>query len=631
MSYKLEGSDIVISGFENGIADSPYEGIADMRCANITSIPTEASVNFKTQALVLPITVSAAAFTAAATGDLFTWTPGALVLANGTAIVLNTNSATGVSTGVVYYVGAVSGSTFKLFPNVYYAMSNLFPMDITVNGSGTFSTYTMGKPMHRCTDQGQAAGRTVNGVLSANSYIVDSKHQVWMIFTLSTTPSPFTAGQVVFLGNIGSTVTIGENSICVWNNYLFLFRYNATDIWNMNLQTTPLLAWRYSWAGYVPSANATASLRSLVGQDDAIYICNDNYVGSILEVSGQTFDPTNAATYTATGTALRLPEGEVAICLAELGTDLLVGGVRTFVYPWDRISTSYNYPIVVPERYISLIVSTQSNAYIFAGNRGYIYITNGSNINQFKKIPDYPSGVIQPYYLTGGSGSVSADNSQAITPLGDAISWRNEIFFTFVGYQEASTTLLTNVVGVWAINLTTNAMRIVLKPSYDTYSGTIPVLIPDMGSFLPGGDGLFLGWTDVNGAPGIDNTIRTPYTNYETRIETDMIPVGTFLKPFSPSQIEWKTSVPIGNNGTSETVRISYRTSLSAAYTLIGTTTVTAAATDNSPNVSDVYKANFQKAQWVQFLIEEASNATTPTYNRLTEMRIRDWPNADQI
>ena len=60
MAYRQEKNngdiDIVIDGFEKGIADSPEQGIADMRNMNITSVPNEAAVQFATSGLTLPAT-----------------------------------------------------------------------------------------------------------------------------------------------------------------------------------------------------------------------------------------------------------------------------------------------------------------------------------------------------------------------------------------------------------------------------------------------------------------------------------------------------------------------------------------------------------------------------------------------
>jgi len=64
MSYRLEKNsagttDIVIDGWELGIAASPHKGIANLRNVNIRSVPGEVAVNFKTSALTKPPTVYA--------------------------------------------------------------------------------------------------------------------------------------------------------------------------------------------------------------------------------------------------------------------------------------------------------------------------------------------------------------------------------------------------------------------------------------------------------------------------------------------------------------------------------------------------------------------------------------------
>lgn len=50
MGYRYDKTteDIVITGFEKGISDDPYEGISNIVNCNLISIPKEASVNFAT-------------------------------------------------------------------------------------------------------------------------------------------------------------------------------------------------------------------------------------------------------------------------------------------------------------------------------------------------------------------------------------------------------------------------------------------------------------------------------------------------------------------------------------------------------------------------------------------------------
>lgn len=635
MAYKVEkngqGYDIVINGFEGGVADSPYKGIADIRGANITSIEGEASVNFKTSKMTLPPAINAGAFTVNSTTDIFTYTPGATTLYNGCAIVFNTIvTSTGFSTGIVYYVGNLSGSTFQIFIaltglNGAVSLGGGVPVNVgTANGSGTFTTYQLGKPIGRCLDNGETFSTTSAGTPSVASYIIDSKNQVWLCISnnIGSSAVSWVPGSIIFVGNISSSISAGSSSsIAVWKGYLWVIRSSAMDYWTMDTSVAPASAWAYGWAGLAPTASIV-SRRALVAQDDALYFCNGGAVASVLENAGGTFVPGTASTYTANGSALELPNGEKAVCLAELGRMLLVGGVRTLVYPWDRVSTSYNYPLVVPERYISALVSTNANAYIFAGNRGNIYITNGANIQFYKAIPDHLSGTVQPFYLMNGNGSLNATTASATAPNGDAIYLNNKIYLSFVSQSNTGTTLTTTT-GLWAIDLTTDSLCMVNPLSYGTYAGQASVIVPDQMTFGSYGEGVFVGWVDGSGNTGVDDTASTPYTAGETIIDMDMIPVGTYFAPYTPLQLEWKTSVPIGNNGTSESISLYQRKNLSDVFTLIGTTTIATAATENAQNVSNGLKANFQKAQWVQLRAVLTSNATTPTYCRLTELRMR--------
>lgn len=620
MAYRIERNketgknEIVIDGWENGIADSPHEGIANLQNANIVSIPGEALVNFATQAMTVPITVSAAAFTATAATDIFTWTATG-TLYTGTAIQLNTTSAGGTSTGVVYYVGNVSGNTFKIYSTiagVNGAVTGTTPVNVSSDGAGTFSTYTLGNPTHSAIDYLSTFNFISAGFRAAASYMIDSRNQVWLLIPDTSNISAlsgYPSQSLIFVGNIGSTINTGVNSIAVWKSYLFVFRQGNTDYWHINLSATPASRWVYSWPPYQPTS--TVSLRSLVGQDDAIYICNDSEVDSILEIDGETFDPTDPTTYTVNMPALLLPTDDTALCLAELGVNLLVGGRKSYVYPWDRVSTSYSYPIVVPEPNISLIVSTNSNAYIFAGVRGRIYYTNGSAIDLYKKIPDHLSSLIDPYYVTGGADAVGSSLNVLRADYGDAIYWRNQLIFSFVTISNSGT-IQDILVGLWAIDLKSNSIRLLNLLSYGSYSGRAHTIIPNLASPTPGGGGLFTGWSQTNGTPGVDISTSIPYTNFQTVIETDIIPVGTLYQKETFSQIEFKLAVPMVTN---ESVRVSQRTNLSDSYTVIGTTTATV--------LSDLYPVNFEGVQWTQYKIESSSTSSSPSFTRLSELRIR--------
>lgn len=602
MAYHIERNptgeavDIVINGFENGIASSPHAGIADMRGANITTIPGEMMCNFSTAALTLPPTVATAAFTATTGTNLFTWTPGGILYA-GVAIQFNTlsDSTKGVLTGVVYYVTNISGNTFQVAASIGNAVT-VTVITITGNISGTFSTYTIGTPLQSCADNS-------GNFSQPNIYFIDSNNAGWWIAPAS---SGFAANSVIFLGNIGSITAWIGNGIIAYRGYIFVFRLDAIDYAktsNITGTTAPASAWTYSWQTPITAANINEA--PIVGQDDSVYFCSGAFVGSFFQNAGTIFNPATSSTYTYNSQALAILSSDIATCIGELGQNLLIGGLKHFIYPWDRVSIGYAAPLVLPENGTARIVTANNNAYIFAGNRGRIYITNGSGIDEFKKMPDYISGTIQPYYIWG-----------------DAIYWHNQLVFTLgsyfyqhQGYKNDGTTGLLTMNGVWEIDVTSQALRCTTQLSFGTYAGYAPMLISNTNAFNPVGEGIYVGWN--NGNPGLDASVGIPFNGGQTIIDSDIIPVGLAFSPYTPLQVEWKTTVPIGSNGTSETVALAWRTDLSQSFTQSGSTTST------TGQISDVYPAGFEKAQWVQLRAVLTSNATTPTYVRLKEFRIR--------
>ncbi len=525
-------------------------------------------------------------------------------------------SNSGLTAGIVYYVRNIVGTTFQV---------SLAPrgsiVDLTDDSSGTFTTYQYG-------DQRGIAGSTdvapVAYVVDRNAtngdmngiYLTDNSNYIWGIFPAELSTVQLPANSLIFLGNIDGVASdsLSISGLAIWKDYIFILGLTGGGIDVAELSdlftSGPAAEWDYDWiTNSEAGSNSNNKISTLVGQDDILYYTSIDGVGSIIENAGETFDPADSGTYTQNDVALAIPSFDRSTCLAELGVNLLVGGKNSFVYPWDRVSTSFTYPIVVPENYIANIVGTNQNAYVFAGNRGRIFITNGSAIDEFKKVPDYTTGVMNPYYRWR-----------------DASFSRNQLYFSFNATTNADVAL-TSVNAAWAVDLGKSALYVVNKTTQSGYSGSSSMVVempPRNVADQPSGSSLVIGWRNSN-TYGVDVGSTAPYDALESFIEFDMVPVGTFLNPFSPSQIEWKTAAPLGGNGTAETIRVLYRKNITDSFTQVGSTTIATAPTEDAQNVSDMYQVNFQKAQWVQLRVEMSSNATTPTFNRLMEVRIREW------
>lgn len=402
-------------------------------------------------------------------------------------------------------------------------------------------------------------------------YIIDNGGLVWY----STDPSNVGQPWAQLTGNAAH---LGQGQgIGVFKNYLFVFKATAIDYYNISGAS-----WTFDWKTGLQSAEHMA----LWGQDDIFYFCNGRYVGSLAEVFGMTFDPSNAATYTYNAIALTLPSYDVASWLSELRVNLMIAAGKR-IYPWDRTSTSYTIPIFVKENIVK-VINVLNILYIIAGTKGQIYISNGYSVSPYRKLPDSFFSGIDPQITWG-----------------DMMYYRNRLFLGACQSGVAS-----GISGIFSVDFETSALNFENQNSYGAnttsgVNGAANILIPIMDTSYVSG------W--YNGSSGgMDRNDTTIYTNFECAIETDLIPVGTFLQSHSFDNIEFKLDSQMQS---ADSIKVSMRASISDAYTLIGQTTSTI--------LSDVYTPlSVQKNQWVQLKIEMKSGQTGQ-YVRLREMRIR--------
>lgn len=534
-------------------------------------------------------------------------TGGTVTTSGGRTIHTFTTSGTftvltsGLAPSAVYYVKNISGLTFQLSLAPDGSIINL-----TSDSIGTLTTYQYGNqrglsakaPISYFRDSG------ASWVGLPATYLVDGSSYVWL--NLPATDSILPANSLIFLGNIGgigANSTI-ENGIGIWNGYILLFGGSGTidyaKITTLSA-TGPAAAWSYAWKTVTMQANNSRIPVLGSKEDGNLYFGVSTGLASIIETPGDDFDPTDAASYTYTADALSFPESDKITCMAELGQNLIMGGRNNFVYVWDKLSPGFNDLLNVPDFYTYQIVAMNNNAYIFTGVRGRIYITNGSGVELYRKIPDFITGLVNPYILWK-----------------DANFNRNQLYFAFNALTNAMSDNGTTA-GCWAVDTETKALYMLNKTTNTTYAGTSPMVIPALPSSANGtpvaGAGVMIGWYSGS-TYGVDVGSSTPYTNYESYLHTEIIPVGTFLDPLTPAQMEWKMSAPMVSG---EAIRISYRLNIISSFTVLGTSSTAGV-------FSDLFKSSFQKAQWMQFLIETKSTASSPSYARLTEMRIRDYP-----
>jgi len=227
MAYRLEGKDIVIDGWEAGIGQAPYEGFTDMRNAEIIEETGEISVAFASAAVSLPPVFNAVAYTAAASTDRLT-VASVTGLYEGAAIYLASNTATGLSDAITYYIRNISSLTFQVSIGPDSAIVN-----ITADGTGTLTTYQYGN-QRSLTDNGAPVSYfhapEIGGVL-----LLDSSNRAWLWQQGS---DGLTAqNTLLYLGNYGST-GIGATSdnqvgIAYWKGYVVIVQQpNVVNLLN---------------------------------------------------------------------------------------------------------------------------------------------------------------------------------------------------------------------------------------------------------------------------------------------------------------------------------------------------------------------------------------------------------------
>lgn len=300
---------------------------------------------------------------------------------------------------------------------------------------------------------------------------------------------------------------------------------------------------------------------------------------------------------------LILPSFEIGTCIGEIGNTIVVGTQSNVLYPWNQVDTLPRDLIFMPENYAYTMVTVNNSMYILAGSRGNIYITNASSVSLALTVPDYTSGLIEPYFVWGG-----------------AMYLRGRVYFSI---QDQTASHTGQCGGIWSFIPLQNfsygqdigmALRIDGISSYNTYNGRTTVFIADQNQ-LARGPQYWSAWISSisSSTYGIDSSSGA--TSSTAVIETDIAPTGTMLNKKTFKQIEYKLSAPLVQV---ESITMAYRTNLSDDFTSCGTVIV-----DSTTSLSGYFTVSFQKTQWLQLQITLVANGNVFTFIRLTEIRVR--------
>lgn len=730
MSYtQNKQGEIIISGFEQGIAVSPHKGIANIQNANISTESGEVMCSFgrvqQTQAVLSgTLTQTSSTTVRSNTGNplvVGSW----IFIVNSSIANLTANhyyyiiAGTPISFGYSLADGGTSGSTS-------YFTTNTSIVGSLGSGTATFtSAFDLGKPIAKATETYIDSNQTQQ----YRYYILDLNGRVWVQDTSSTSVTNVDK-PLWFLPYTGISYVVGiPTGMAILNGWLFIFTGNSIFVKSTSrLEDIP----RTFVIGSGPLGGVAMTTRphfAYVGHQGKLYYTDGNFIGSIFPNIGGDINYTagvniqSYSTYTASSTTgtittiiggslpvvnsvigtripavlfcdgksgsllpsdviskvgvdgqcwikltslstftfeayvnptggspmdlqtgavgaqffntfypisiggsnsggitmqiftpqrLNLPFFETSQSITEISNTIVIGTQGNTIYPWNQVDPLPSDIITLPENNVSYMTTVNNMAYIFAGFKGNIYLTNGSTASLVTTVPDYcagvagtPSSYIEPYFIWGGADYI-----------------RGRVYFSIL---DQTSTKTGNCGGVWSFVPTQNffvgqdtglSLRLENQNSYGTYNGYATIILGSQQQNAKSPQ-YWAGWqsTYTGTTYGIDFTNTTPSS--AATFETDLIPTGTLFNKETMAQVEYKLASPLA---VGESVAINFRLNGTDAYTPCGTANV-----ESTTGLSGVFTANFEKTQWIQ--LKGTLNALTTTstsYVRLKEIIIRE-------
>jgi hypothetical protein len=312
-----------------------------------------------------------------------------------------------------------------------------------------------------------------------------------------------------------------------------------------------------AWTTVSSSLENTTNHKMTPSMADGIcYFPNDNKVASLTQKAGQTFDPTNAATFTLTLAKLTIPTGYQIESVEDFGRYLAVfaditGADTTVIYLWDRSDSQLaDAQFVIREKRMTRTLEHHGDIYITGGTRGNIYKLSESGLRKYAQIipQDFDN---YKDINTGGNMSTTTLTYESMA------MWKDKLMV-------AVTVPLANNASVGGLySVKDGAVNQEIVPSNGLVDGT---MVLNSMSVVKGE--LLFAWSGPSSTYGID-FLRDDNKRAadECYIESLVYQAGTHIRPANFSQVEIQLSKPLR---TGEVVKLYYRTDVTASWTSLG-------------------------------------------------------------
>lgn len=448
---------------------------------------------------------------------------------------------------------------FGLFRNV----------DITTNpGSVRLNYATNSVTGGSIAVSGLIIGKAQNPKNSSQIFALDTAGHVYQSINgganwFDMTPT-FSGG-----GGAGQGIEIWRDSlfVCVNNDvyvYYFLSGSPGSQVWTSVFE---------AFSGATADSLYHTMLRSI---DDALYICAGQNIARLSENIGQTFNPTNSATYTFNINAIPLAQYYRTKCLQDLGQYLAIGTWQgsnpadiksADVFMYNRATLTLGIPLQMNENGVNSMLAHDNRLYVQAGITGKIFLCNTTSFSELVQVPNYCCN------LDSGAGMFVYPKAMCVH--------RGKLLFglSIISGNPAN-------IGVWGYQLATPTEKegaLTLEYTISTGNDGSAALL-QIGSLLSTtSQSLLIGWNDQAGTYqgitthfGIDqvNVLRVYDLNaqgqYQGVIETQLFQVGEAYANRTMQSLEEYLSKELTVN---QGIQVWWRRSLSESWTLLDTFT----------------------------------------------------------
>lgn len=355
----------------------------------------------------------------------------------------------------------------------------------------------------------------------------------------------------LLLGDIGS---FGWD-LCFYNDYVIISYAGGLEAYGP-VSTSPTLT-----SGWKSGLSSSYYLKLIPAKDGNLYITNGGSMAKISSfVAG--VSPT-APTATLTTSAMTLPPNNAGVTAIELGPYLLIGtqelngsyfnatnGSVANLYLWDKSDTKPTSLVSsLNESCVQAMISQGNRAYIVAGVRGGLYLSDTASTVKIKRIPFAKHTVF-------GSTLRCYPNAISLNVDGNLLIGTSTL-------EDAFNPDRGTKHGVWEVALIEKYPTVFKQQISTGNTGSTQIL--SIGFVNNYGGVLKLGWADGS-TYGVDTTDFNLYTSGAV-IESQIFIVGSRLKQKTFQQLEFLLARELT---TGQEITISYRTNLTDSYTQIG-------------------------------------------------------------